>query len=318
MQASSHWRTHKVTSSWITSIADSWRSFMTRSSCCRRESMFWSRWTTRWSAAAASSNLLDPRRFFLGVPAAGESLCSDRVERQGDHQQLRLQIFWILDGFFYPTVSFLPFYERQRQKEIERERERERERSRDLQIYRQVCQAASKIALASSSILMPREYGCSTQELRVQEWNTLRNLRVRTLPDFPLLATEFNKRTDWDSTWSQTAALMMRRGRIGLLQVLEITKKLQDRHKHQWRHDHPCSFSIWKHRSTDHGENTSARVSSGNLEVGSTEFSFSNNASPQITVCLLRLLLAALRCPARAALVVVHVTFLGIWKGGIP
>jgi hypothetical protein len=117
-----------------------------------------------------------------------------------------------------------------------------------------------------------------------------------TLPDFPLLATEFDKRTEWDSTWSQTAALIRRR-RIGLLQVLEITKKLQDRQKHQWRHDHPCSFSMRKHRSTDHGENTSARASSGNLEVGSTEFSFSNNATPQFTVCLLRLLLAALPLP---------------------
>jgi hypothetical protein len=48
------------------------------------------------------------------------------------------------------------------------------------------------------------------------------------------------------------------------------------------------------HKKTE--ENTSARVSSGNLEVGSTEFSFSNNASPEITVCLLRLLLAALPC----------------------
>jgi len=48
------------------------------------------------------------------------------------------------------------------------------------------------------------------------------------------------------------------------------------------------------HKKT--AENTSARVSSGNLEVGSTEFSFSNNASPEITVCLLRLLLAALPC----------------------
>jgi len=139
MQASGHWRTHKVTSSWISLIADSWRSFMTRTSCCRRESMFWSRWTTRWSSAAASSNLLDPRRFFLS------------------HGKL---------------LSFL------RETETKRDRERERERSRDLQIYRQVCEAAGKIALASSSILMPREYRCSTQELRVQEWNTLRNLRV--------------------------------------------------------------------------------------------------------------------------------------------
>jgi hypothetical protein len=87
---------------------------------------------------------------------------------------------------------------------------------------------------------------------------------------------------------------MRRRRRIGVLQVLEINKKLQDRQKHRWRYDYPCSFSIRKHRSTDHGENTTARVSSGNLEVGSPEFSFSNNATPQITVCLLRLLLAAL------------------------
>jgi len=48
------------------------------------------------------------------------------------------------------------------------------------------------------------------------------------------------------------------------------------------------------HKKT--AENTSARVSSGNLEVESTEFSFSNNASPEITVCRLRLLLAALPC----------------------
>ncbi len=71
-----------------------------------------------------------------------------------------------------------------------------------------------------------------------------------TLPDFPLLATEFEKRTEWDSTWSQTAALMRRRRsrrrRVGLLQVLEITKKLQDRHKHQWRHDSSVHFFYQK------------------------------------------------------------------------